>query len=121
MAVRRSEICYTCRHWLGGGVRERGPKGQCRRYPPVVTDRAPAGVFPTTLSTDWCGEWLRNAGLKPESDPGPDTDEDVMVDDRPLAAVRADAAAARAGGARQEAPARPAPRALEEGTLYDDL
>ncbi|MDE1146560.1 MAG: hypothetical protein PW843_08040 [Azospirillaceae bacterium] len=114
MAVRRSDICYTCRHWLGGGVRERGPKGQCRRYPPVVTDRAPAGVFPTTMSTDWCGEWLRNAGVKPESDPGPDVD-DALVDDRPLAAVRAEA--------RQQAEkARQAPAPQKgEGNIYDDL
>lgn len=59
--VRRTEICYSCRFWLGGGIRERGPKGQCRRFPPVVTDRAPQGSFPTTDSTDWCGEWQRLA------------------------------------------------------------
>lgn len=61
VGVRRSDNCYSCRFWLGGGVRERGPKGTCRRFPPVVTDRAPAGTFPTTLSTDWCGEWQRHA------------------------------------------------------------
>lgn len=61
--MRRGDTCYTCRFWLGHGVRERGPKGNCRRFPPVVTDRAPAGSFPTTNFTDWCGEWQRNAGI----------------------------------------------------------
>lgn len=59
--MRRTDICYSCRHWLGQGVRERGPKGQCRRFPPVVTDRAPQGSFPITDSGDWCGEWLKGA------------------------------------------------------------
>ncbi|QJE71702.1 hypothetical protein HHL28_07230 [Aerophototrophica crusticola] len=73
--MRRGDSCYTCRFWLGHGVRERGPKGTCRRYPPVVTDRAPGGTFPITLSTDWCGEWHRHQGLRADSpgeqDPAP--------------------------------------------------
>ena len=64
--MRRSNVCYTCQFWVGFGVRERGPKGQCRRFPPVVTDRAPAGSFPTTLTTDWCGEWQRHAAGRAE-------------------------------------------------------
>ena len=67
MAIRRSDTCYYCKFWIGQGVRERGPKGSCRRYPPVVTDRYPEGAFPTTLSTDWCGEWQREHGAA--SDP----------------------------------------------------
>lgn len=43
-------------------MRQRGPKGTCRRYPPVVTPRDPDGKFPVTLSTDWCGEWKRDGG-----------------------------------------------------------
>ena len=43
-------------------MRQRGPKGTCRRYPPVVTPRDPDGRFPITLSTDWCGEWKRDGG-----------------------------------------------------------
>ncbi|HYG91531.1 MAG TPA: hypothetical protein VD978_35355 [Azospirillum sp.] len=43
-------------------MRQRGPKGTCRRFPPVVTPRDPDGRFPVTLSTDWCGEWKRDAG-----------------------------------------------------------
>jgi hypothetical protein len=62
MAVRRADTCYTCRFWIGHGVRERGPKGDCYRFPPVPTDRAPAGSRPITLLTDWCGEWQRHAG-----------------------------------------------------------
>jgi hypothetical protein len=54
--------CYTCAFWLGQGVRERGPKGHCRRFPPAVTDRAPSGAFPLTNFTDWCGEWQRHKG-----------------------------------------------------------
>ena len=43
-------------------MRQRGPKGTCRRFPPVVTPRDPDGRFPVTLSTDWCGEWKRDGG-----------------------------------------------------------
>lgn len=43
-------------------MRQRGPKGTCRRFPPVVTPRNPDGRFPVTLSTDWCGEWKRDGG-----------------------------------------------------------
>lgn len=60
--MRRGEVCYHCRFWLGAGPREKGPKGQCRRYPPVVTDRAPAGSWPTTGQNDWCGDWQRAVG-----------------------------------------------------------
>jgi len=54
---RAAGTCYSCRWWLGEGVRERGPHGQCRRLPPTVVDRWPDGRFPRTLSTAWCGEW----------------------------------------------------------------
>ena len=62
MTVRRTDTCYFCKFWVGQGIRERGPKGTCRRYPPVPTVRSPDGVFPITLSTDWCGEWQRETG-----------------------------------------------------------
>jgi len=32
----------------------------------VVTDRAPQGLFPTTLSSDWCGEWQKSLGIVAE-------------------------------------------------------
>lgn len=96
MALRRSDICYSCRFWVGGGVRERGPKGQCHRYPPVVTDRAPGGCFPTTLSSDWCGEWQRETGRYEEEPAGMET---------------------RPTPARQTPAAPPA----DEATLYDDF
>lgn len=96
MAARRSEICYYCRFWVGGGVRERGPKGQCRRFPPVVTDRAPGGTYPTTLTSDWCGEWQRD-GARHEAPPPDD---------------------GRVGAA---AVTLPAGEAADEGTLYDDF
>lgn len=79
--MRRGDNCYSCRFWVGHGVRERGPKGTCRRYPPVVTDRYPSGAMPTTNFTDWCGEWQRNAGVReaPEPDmPGTSTLYDDM-------------------------------------------
>lgn len=66
MALKRYDTCYHCRFWLGFGVRERGPKGQCRRYPPTITPRTPEGDFPTTQSTDWCGEWHRDIGRREE-------------------------------------------------------
>lgn len=63
--MKRPDSCYTCRFWEGQGLRQRGPKGICRRFPPVVTSRAPDGRFPITLSTDWCGEWKRDIGEAP--------------------------------------------------------
>lgn len=73
---QRFDTCYTCRHWLGFGVRERGPKGQCRRYPPMATSRSPGGSFPVTNLTDWCGEWQRATGHAVHSD----SDDVVEVD-----------------------------------------
>ncbi|MEI6986881.1 MAG: hypothetical protein WCK65_12210 [Rhodospirillaceae bacterium] len=67
MTPRRSDTCYYCKFWLGQGVRERGPKGTCRRFPPVATSRNPEGAFPITLSTDWCGEWLRESSVRSET------------------------------------------------------
>ncbi|NYZ12080.1 hypothetical protein HL658_05925 [Azospirillum sp. RWY-5-1] len=60
--MKRTDTCYTCRFWEGLGMRGRGPKGVCRRFPPVVTPRNPDGRFPLTLTTDWCGEWRRETG-----------------------------------------------------------
>ncbi|MDR3517759.1 MAG: hypothetical protein P4M00_18295 [Azospirillaceae bacterium] len=70
-STRRLDNCYSCRNWIGFGVRERGPRGQCRRYPPVVTDRAPFGAFPVTNSADWCGEWQRHVGRSDPEDDAP--------------------------------------------------
>ncbi len=61
VASRRYDTCYYCRFWVGHGVRERGPKGNCRRFPPMLTARHPYGAFPVTLATDWCGEWQRTS------------------------------------------------------------
>ncbi len=62
VTARRTDTCYFCKFWIGQGVRERGPKGSCQRFPPVPTSRQPEGSFPITLSTDWCGEWQRDVG-----------------------------------------------------------
>jgi hypothetical protein len=51
------QSCYYCRFWLGEGARERGPYGECRRFPPQPSPRFPDGRFPRLLSTQWCGEW----------------------------------------------------------------
>ena len=59
----KGQTCYFCRFWIGEGVRERGPHGECRRFPPVVTQRHPDGKFPRTLSTVACGEWQRMTGV----------------------------------------------------------
>lgn len=59
MAAKRPDNCYTCHFWEGQGIRQRGPKGVCRRYPPTVTPRHNDGRFPVTLASDWCGEWRR--------------------------------------------------------------
>jgi len=64
---------------VGHGVRERGPKGTCRRFPPIVTDRFPSGAQPITNFTDWCGEWQRHAGIR---DAAPDVQgEATLYDD----------------------------------------
>lgn len=68
MPAKRTETCYYCRFWQGHGLKERGPKGSCRRFPPAVTPRHPDGAFPVTMATDWCGEWQRVAGRPVESD-----------------------------------------------------
>ncbi len=88
MATKRYETCYTCRFWVGQGVRERGPKGDCRRYPPVVTARMPEGGFPVTRSGDWCGEWQKTAlksaeprDHRPAAAPAPVPIDDPFPDD----------------------------------------
>ncbi|WP_029006995.1 hypothetical protein [Azospirillum halopraeferens] len=75
--MKRTDSCYTCRFWEGQGVRQRGPRGTCRRLPPVVTSRSPDGRFPVTLSTDWCGEWKRDIGQPGAGDP----DERLLYDE----------------------------------------
>lgn len=70
MAGRKPDTCYTCHYWEGQGIRQRGPKGVCRRYPPVVTPRHNDGRFPVTLSSDWCGEWRRAAMEPPAASSG---------------------------------------------------
>lgn len=69
--MRRGETCYHCRFWLGSGPREKGPKGRCRRYPPVVTDRAPGGTWPVTNQGDACGEW-QSMLVRRDAEPAPD-------------------------------------------------
>jgi cytochrome c len=49
MAAKRPDTCYTCHYWEGQGIRQRGPKGVCRRYPPVVTPRHNDGRFPVSV------------------------------------------------------------------------
>lgn len=74
--MKRIDNCYSCRFWEGQGIRQRGPKGICRRFPPVVTNRSPDGSFPITLTGDWCGEWKRVTGqAAEEGSPGSIYDE----------------------------------------------
>lgn len=55
--------CDTCLHWkpMKDPDAGRAIKGQCRRGPPTVMDRAQDGVWPITLRTEWCGEWAQFA------------------------------------------------------------
>lgn len=76
--MKRTDSCYACRFWEGQGVRGRGPKGSCHRFPPVVTPRDPDGRFPVTLSTDWCGEWRRDTG---QVNPATGTEDRTIYDD----------------------------------------
>lgn len=66
------EKCETCRFWL---ARSEGSLGNCRRYPPtvapeylhstyrdgdvVVNLNGWQDVYPETLKTSWCGEYVR--------------------------------------------------------------
>lgn len=57
------QCCETCIYWLDS---------QCHRYPPIrdVTDDSREGAYglwPETLSGDWCGEWKRGPAAGPES------------------------------------------------------
>jgi hypothetical protein len=51
--------CETCVYWHDDNETHRDETlvsiGQCRRSPPTQGD--PIGVWPHTLSIDWCGQW----------------------------------------------------------------
>ena len=56
------ESCEKCRFWD-----ERAADGFCRRNPPIIDPKEDletvgtpdyfTGMWPMTLSDDWCGEW----------------------------------------------------------------
>lgn len=48
----REQRCKTCRWWSRQGNDPQ--EAECRRRPPVVSDRRP---WPTTRPNDWCGDW----------------------------------------------------------------
>ena len=56
------KTCETCRFWDKKDFRSTEDKGQCRRYPPVVTLEGIEGMrltgdWPFTFKTNWCGEF----------------------------------------------------------------
>lgn len=67
-----SEQCENCKYWHNRSFDDK-ELGDCRRFPPVVSDvvyndqvdhgtppeeaRWVATEFPTTIQTEWCGEW----------------------------------------------------------------
>lgn len=54
-ASGEADRCETCRFMYTGGPFDRS-YGQCRRFPPVVTERDPT-CFPEVRDADWCGEY----------------------------------------------------------------
>ena len=54
--------CSTCHFWRKQTIRDESDWGQCRRMPPTLPELADdklviAGIWPSTKSGDWCGEW----------------------------------------------------------------
>ena len=54
--------CSTCHFWRKQAIRDESAWGQCRRMPPTLPELADdklviAGIWPSTKSGDWCGEW----------------------------------------------------------------
>ncbi|MBQ80453.1 MAG: hypothetical protein HOD99_04165 [Planctomycetaceae bacterium] len=57
-----SRACSTCHFWRKQTIRDESDWGQCRRMPPILPEMADdklviAGIWPSTKSEDWCGEW----------------------------------------------------------------
>ena len=58
----QGRACATCRFWRLQAIRDESDWGQCRRMPPILPELADdklvvAGIWPSTKSEDWCGEW----------------------------------------------------------------
>lgn len=76
--------CGNCRFWHNRPF-EDVELGQCRRLPPAMSDyvlkeQTKSGVgleeahwvatrFPTTIQTEWCGEWKGGAKVLDDLDP----------------------------------------------------
>lgn len=87
----RKHTCETCRFWNQGTDEDDPNYGDCRRHPPTINTRlatlyslqeldffknepetefdtphwlAIRGVFPLTLSDDWCGEYQPTKGAE---------------------------------------------------------
>ena len=57
--------CGTCRFWSTN----QPPVGTCRRYPPTLVGNIDGGAdhwLPSTLDTEWCGEWQAKADAEPD-------------------------------------------------------
>ena len=77
MAHDEREICLTCGFWAADTLQraeaERvrlsrtgiAPRYECHSRPPVVLPSAQS-MWPTTLATDWCGEWEPSDGKEAE-------------------------------------------------------
>ena len=57
-----SRACSTCHFWRKQAIRDESDWGQCRRMPPTLPELDDdklviAGIWPSTKSGDWCGEW----------------------------------------------------------------
>ena len=52
------QSCASCKFFQGNQDDE---YGYCRRFPPVpiVVDDAPTSIQPTTIDSEYCGEYVR--------------------------------------------------------------
>lgn len=67
------ETCENCGHYA---IYEDGIAGECRKNPPQIIKAEGFQrfwtVFPTTMATDWCGEWwMRSFDMKKQRSPIP--------------------------------------------------
>lgn len=51
--------CWNCKHWAPED-RTRSLDGECCVRPPRSRLLIPPFVFPSTTSSEWCGNWERN-------------------------------------------------------------
>lgn len=72
MGIKRMR-CESCLYWaFADDVRKNMAIGECRIMPPAIDDSPglirPRGIWPSTLSHEFCGEWQPKTTNDPASD-----------------------------------------------------